>query len=100
MIRVCFCYNRDSEILKGAIQKCVSHYPDILFESYNEDLHTERKKSYTVKNQFAAKKIPFCGVFEDGNIIKGFYSEAEECTEHNISEYMFTKFAPVTNRIT
>lgn len=95
MIRVCFCYDSNSELLKEAVQKVMSHYPEISFEAYNEDLYNERKKSYTVKNYFAARMTPFCGVFEDDNITKGFYSEAKECTEQNISEYMFATYAPI-----
>lgn len=95
MIRVCFCYDSNSELLKGAVQKVMSHYPEISFEAYNEDLYNERKKSYAVKGHFAARMTPFCGVFEDDNITKGFYTEAKECTEQNISEYMFATYAAI-----
>lgn len=93
MIRVCFCYDSNSELLKGAVQKVISHYPEVLFEAYNEDLYNERKKSYAVKSHFAARMTPFCGVFKDDTITKGFYTEAKECTEQNISEYMFATYA-------
>lgn len=73
----------------------MSYYPDVLFEAYNEDVHSERKKSYAVKSHFAARKNPFCGVFEDNIITKGFYSEAKECTEQAIADYMLDKYAAV-----
>lgn len=95
MIRVCFCYDSNSELLKGAVQKVMSHYPEVLFEAYNEDIHSKRKKSYAVKGHFAARMNPFCGVFEDDIIIKGFYSEAKECTEQAIADYMFDKYAAI-----
>lgn len=95
MIRLCFCYNKDSEILKGAIQKEVNKYPEIKFESYNEDLFTEKKKSYSIKNWFAARMTPFCGIFNDEKCAKGFYSEAKECTEQNIVNFLFDNYAHV-----
>ena len=95
MIRVCFCYDNNSELLKGAVQKVISHYPEVLFEAYNEDIYPERKKSYAVKGHFAARVNPFCGIFEDDTITKGFYSEAKECTEQAIADYMFDKYAAI-----
>ena len=88
MVRICLCYNDDSELLQGALAKALRHYPDIMFQSYNEDLHFEKKKAYSVKGNFAAKKIPFCGVYRDNAVIKGFYSEDGGCTEKNILDYV------------
>lgn len=93
MIKLCFCYNADSELLKGAVQKEVAHYPEIAFEAYNEDIFAERKKSFAVKSHFAARKTPFCGVFEDDEITKGFYTEAKQCTEQQIANYLFDTYA-------
>lgn len=93
MIRVCLCYNTDSELLASAVKKQIAHYPELTFESYNEDLHTERKKAFAIKGNFAARATPFCGILDDNTIKKGFYTEAHQCTEQQISEYLFEKYA-------
>lgn len=93
MINVCFCYNNNYELLKDELKKELTQYPEIQFESFNEDSFVERKKSFKIKKSFAAKKIPFCGVFKDNKMIKGFYTEANECTTKNISKFLFEHFA-------
>lgn len=91
MIKVCLCYNQDSELLDGALRKSLGDCPDVTYESWNESAHTERKKAFGIKGHFAARATPFCGVFRDDNAIKGFYSEVGECTLQNITDFVLAK---------
>lgn len=88
MLSIVLCYNTSSDLLYGSLKTFMSDYPEVVFEAWNEDLFTERKKSFKVKGHFAARQTPFCGVFKDSTGIKGFYSEANECTEENIKSYL------------
>ena len=48
----------------------------------------ERKKGYKIKGSFSARLNPFIGVYNNDKPVKGFYSEANECTIDNITKYL------------
>ncbi len=63
---------------------------NIKYSSFDAKYTKERKKSYRVKGAFSARLDPFVGIYENNNPIKGFYSEANECTLDNIINYIKT----------
>lgn len=92
MLRVCLCYNQDSILLDERIKIFCEDKPYVQYESWNEEYYRELKKSRGVKSHFAARKTPFCGIYRNDNMIKGFYSEVGECTETQITNYLAEKF--------
>lgn len=87
MFRISVCYDNSCLELEKNLKDLVSN-SDIEFESFNEELYTDRKKSFKVKGHFAARQTPFVGVFKDTKGIKGFYSEANECTIDKVTTYL------------
>lgn len=74
--------------LKNEIESLKDKYK-FTFEYYDTKYSLDRRKGFRVKNAFSALLEPFVGVFTDDNKpIKGFYSEAKECTINNIKEYI------------
>lgn len=59
-----------------------------IMETYNEDNYNERKKGLTIKKACSAKETPFMAVYFNDKLIKGFYSEANECTVMNVAEWL------------
>lgn len=65
-----------------------SEFP-ITVETYDSRYFDTKKKGYLkCKSAFAAKKDPFVGIWKDGIPMKGFYSEANECTIDNVKQYL------------
>lgn len=63
---------------------------DITIETYDMKYTTDTKKGFKVKGAFGAKLEPFVGIYSDeGNILKGFYSEVSECNIDNIINYLY-----------
>lgn len=62
-------------------------YPDLEIESYDSKYLKDKKKGYKVKGAFSSRLDPFVGIYTD-KPIKGFYSEANECTVKNIINYL------------
>lgn len=86
-LSVFFCFNEDSRLLMESIMT-FCHTNDLEFIAYNEDIFNEKKKSYKIKGHFAARATPFCGIIKGAKIIKGFYSEAHECSEQTIKKWL------------
>lgn len=58
-------------------------------EVYDMRYTTDKKKGFKVKGAFSARLDPFIGVYNsDNQPIKGFYSEAEECSIDNLYNYL------------
>lgn len=55
---------------------------------YSEELHKERKKAFSIKNEWGALASPFAIIYNDDKPIKAFYSEINECTIDNIINYL------------
>ena len=90
MVRICICYNDQFKELAETFQVYLEGLDGITLECYNEDNARERKKAFAIKSHFAAHATPFCGIYQDGKAIKGFYSEVEECTQDNIGKFLTT----------
>nr|DAF63759.1 MAG TPA: hypothetical protein [Podoviridae sp. ctz6O13] len=88
MLKICLCYDRDSILLMESLQQKLSGHEGLVFQSYNEGYVTEKKKARSIKGNFAAKETPFCGLYEDAKMVKGFYSEDGRCTERNILSHL------------
>lgn len=86
IIKIVYNSENDSSFYKELIELLDSC--NIKYTSYDSKYIKDRKKGYTVKGAFSARLDPFVGVYEDSNPIKGFYSEARECTVDNIRKYL------------
>lgn len=66
------------------------NYPFVTkVEGYPTEYSDTRRKGYLkCKCAFSAKKDPFVGVWIDDLPVKGFYTEAEECTFDCIKNYL------------
>lgn len=86
-------YNDASvDFFKQLQQLIESKYPTASLVGYNEDLLKERKKAFSVKNGYAARKTPFAVILDyEETPIKAFYSEVSECTIDNI-QYLLDSF--------
>lgn len=82
-------YNSDSnKDFYSNLEKLLSEN-NIKYESYDSKYLKDRKKGFKVKGAFSARLDPFVGVYdEEKNPIKGFYSEACECTIGNIDKFL------------
>lgn len=63
-------------------------FPNISFLFLNDDFFAEKKKSIIIKSGCGTKLTPFCAVYKDGNLQKGFYSDTNECTYEKIKQYL------------
>lgn len=84
------CYNDEFKPLKEQLEREFGKLYSIEF--YNEDHHKEKKKSIIIKASCGARLLPFCSVYDQNEeLIKGFYSEVDECTFAHIGEYLNAK---------
>lgn len=60
-------------------------------EHYDPNIYKDRKKAFKLKGSYGARLDPFAVILEDGEPIKAFYSEANECTIDNIINYVREK---------
>lgn len=88
MIRVGICYNAGCQAFADELKKFLSGFEDVEIEAWDEDIHKERRKSFMIKGHFAARQTPFCGVWKNDKALKGFYTEAGECSVPNITEFL------------
>lgn len=59
-----------------------------IIETFNESNYHEKKKAWAIKNACGAKKNPFAAIYLDDKLIKGFYSEANECEVKTILDWL------------
>ena len=85
-------YNNDSkEFFHGISELLKDNYPQVTLSEYNESVFKSRNKAFKLKGGWSARKTPFALITdEEGNPLKVFYSEAEECTIDNIKFYLDT----------
>lgn len=88
VIRVVFCYSSKSRLTMEAVQAFVHSLNNVVFEAYDEDTFIDLKKSRRIRGHFAARKLPFCGIYVDDRAVKGFYSEVSECTADRVNSYL------------
>ena len=60
-------------------------------EHYNPNVYKDRSKAFKTKGAYGARLDPFAVILEDGEPIKAFYSEVNECTIDNIINYVTEK---------
>ena len=66
-----------------------TEYPEVELNSFHEGLLKERKKAFTLKGGYSARKTPFAVLFDvDRNPLKAFYTEVSECTVKNIKFHL------------
>lgn len=85
-------YNNDSKEFFQAISELLKNdYPQVALSGYNESAFKSRNKAFKLKGGWSARRTPFALITdEEGNPLKAFYSEAEECTIDNIKFYLDT----------
>jgi hypothetical protein len=58
-------------------------------EAYNEDVYSSRKKAFSFKHTWGAKKTPFAMLYNEENTpIMAFYSEDNNCNYETIFKYV------------
>ena len=62
--------------------------PESKVEAYEESYYKDRKKAITIKASCGARLTPFVAIYENGEIVKAFYSETKDCTFDNIKNYL------------
>lgn len=73
------------------LNRLKKEFPDIIIEDYDSKYLKDKKKGFKIKGSFSSRLEPFVGIYEDKKPIKGFYSEANECTVDNIIKYLKDK---------
>lgn len=80
-------YNSEIHSIKDIIDELNQRH--IKYELFDNNYSKDKKKGYKIKGAFSARLDPFMGVYDDnGNPIKGFYSEASECNLANLIKYL------------
>lgn len=74
-------------ILEKYIQENINLKDTDSIEFIYDNTKTGLKQSYKVKGSFAARQTPFIGMFDGGNIYKGFYSEASDNAIDDFIDY-------------
>lgn len=85
-------YNNDSkDFFQATSELLKNNYPQVTLSGYNESAFKSRNKAFKLKGGWSARMTPFVLITdEEGNPLKAFYSEAEECTIDNIKFYLDT----------
>lgn len=92
MCTLSIAYNNDSKEFFHVISELLKNdYPQVTLSGYNENVFKSRNKAFKLKGGWSARMTPFALITnEEGNPLKAFYSEAEECTVDNIKFYLDT----------
>ena len=76
-------YNNDSQELINKLKEIID------VESLNEDSYSSRKKAFSFKHTWGAKKTPFAMLYNEENTpIMAFYSEDNNCNFETIFNYV------------
>lgn len=84
MITVKFVYNNPSDkdrVLDANLQ-------DIFLELYDEGSYKEKKQAYKLKASCGARMTPFVAVYEGDELIKAFYTEADDDVLKSLIKYL------------
>jgi dUTP pyrophosphatase len=65
---------------------------NIKVKIYNEDVAKDKKSILSIKASSGARTTPFCGIYTNGVIIKGFYSENNGCNKDEIINYLLNLY--------
>lgn len=80
-------YDDNSEKLITELKEFLEKFPLVTLETYHENLFKERKKAFSLKNEWGTRKAPFAILIDNENKpVIAFYSEKNKCTIDNISE--------------
>ena len=79
-------YNSEIHNIKDIIDELNTRH--IKYEVYDNYYTKERKKGFKSNGAYSARLDPFIGVHQNDTPIKGFYSEASECTLNNLIKYL------------
>lgn len=80
-------YDYSSEKLITELKEVLEKFPLVNLETYHENLFKERKKAFSLKNEWGTRKAPFAILIDnDQNPVIAFYSEQGNCTSTKISE--------------
>lgn len=92
MYTLSIAYNNDSKDFFQATSELLKNdYSQVALSGYNENAFKSRNKAFKLKGGWSARMTPFALITdEEGNPLKAFYSEAEECTIDNIKFYLDT----------
>ena len=92
MYTLSIAYNNDSKDFFQAISELLKNdYSSVTLLGYNESTFKSRNKAFKLKGGWSARMTPFTLITDaEGNPLKAFYSEAEECTIDNIKFYLDT----------
>lgn len=83
-------HNEDLEFSNNF--KSICEQNDISYEIYDMRYTADKKKGFKIKGAFSARLDPFIGIYrDDGTHLKGFYSEANECTLSNFKEFIYAQ---------
>lgn len=84
MITVKFVYNNPSDkdrVLDANLQ-------GIFLELYDEGSYKEKKQAYKLKASCGARMTPFVAVYEGDELIKAFYTEADDDVLKSLIKYL------------
>lgn len=82
-VKLQFVYNNDSLILAQDLMAYAKEI-NLDIQGYSEELYREKNKAFKLKGGYSARKTPFALITVDGEPIKAYYSEVDECTFSNI----------------
>lgn len=87
MLTVKLVYNSKSADLKAQLSKFDTYCFNL--ETYDEEHYKERKIGFKIKGSCSAKALPFVAIYDKGELVKAFYSEAGECTCEIICKWIY-----------
>ncbi len=78
----------DEEKVKILIKDIYTKHVHSISYYASDGSTSEIKKAQRLKRAFGAQLDPFVGIYLGKKILKGFYSETNECTLDNINTYL------------
>lgn len=84
-MEIYICYDSDIKEIKE------SDFPSFSFSFIDERTFKGKKQGRKIRGHFAAHKLPFIGIYQDGKAVKGLYSEADKDVINSLIEYLHRK---------
>lgn len=84
MVTVKFVYSNFADLEK-LIDADLS---EVFLEMYDEGSYKEKKLAYKIKAACGARLTPFIAVYDGDELIKAFYSEADEDVVKSLTNYL------------
>lgn len=85
MLKLKLVYNTDSKQLLDSLNKSLQN---IEIESYLDSYYKDKRKAIQIKASCGTKLSPFAALYNDGVLIKAFYSEDNSCVADNIINFI------------